>query len=123
MGPKTLTRMIRMRVYSDELVSTDVGTDVGPDLVTLAVGAGSAGAALAARLSEDGEKAVLLVEAGSTGVAVPFSHIPGLVPFNQRGPIDWMFQSVPQRNACRGLNDQVRKEKCRTVHATHLCTH
>ena len=51
---------------------------------------------------------MLLLEAGNTGSGVPYSHIPGLVPLNQLSGIDWAFRTLPQRNACKGLNDQVR---------------
>ena len=59
------------------------------------VGAGSAGSALAYRLSEDPKNSVLLLEAGST--THPFSRIPisfGL--FINRPGVNWRYFSEPE---------------------------
>ncbi|XP_076629978.1 LOW QUALITY PROTEIN: glucose dehydrogenase [FAD, quinone] [Colletes latitarsis] len=72
----------------------------------IVVGAGTAGATLATRLTEHGHK-ILLLEAG--GVAPPFLDIPLLAPLIQNSPFDWQYTTVPQQNACKGLtNNQSR---------------
>ena len=71
------------------------------------VGSGSAGAVLAARLSEDSDVSVLLLEAGSDGQLHPHSHIPGLVPFLQQTSIDWQYKTVPQKYSSGGYFNKV----------------
>lgn len=60
------------------------------------VGAGSAGAALAARLSEDPAVSVLLLEAGAPDRALEL-HVPAAFSKLFRGPYDWSYDTVPQR--------------------------
>ena len=59
------------------------------------VGAGSAGAALAARLSEDPATTVLLLEAGGPDKALEL-HVPAAFSKLFRGPFDWNYDTVPQ---------------------------
>lgn len=59
------------------------------------VGAGSAGAALAARLSEDPSVRVLLLEAGGPDKALEL-HVPAAFSKLFRGPYDWGYDTVPQ---------------------------
>lgn len=65
------------------------------------VGAGSAGAVLANRLSEDPRTTVLLLEAG--GNENLMSDIPIAYQLLQKTKLDWAYQTVPQRHACLGL--------------------
>jgi choline dehydrogenase-like flavoprotein len=66
------------------------------------VGAGTAGCVLAARLSEDRDRSVCLIEAGGSGEHFSV-RIPGTVGIAlSRDEINWRFQSVPQRE----LNDR-----------------
>lgn len=68
------------------------------------VGAGSAGAALASRLSEVEGWRVLLLEAG--GEPPPESYIPALFPILQRGSADWNYFTTSQKHALRGFENQ-----------------
>ena len=68
------------------------------------MGAGSAGATIASRLSET--YTVLLLEAG--GEANPLHSIPMLTaPLGVMPHVDWGFQTVPQKNACLASPEQV----------------
>lgn len=66
---------------------------LGADYIV--VGAGSAGAALAARLSEDPSATVLLLEAGGPDKALEL-HVPAAFSKLFRGPYDWDYDTVPQ---------------------------
>lgn len=66
------------------------------------VGAGSAGATLAARLSENPSIRILLIEAG--GEENLLSTIPVAAFLLQKSKIDWSYESVPQTRAAFGLN-------------------
>lgn len=70
----------------------------------IVVGAGTAGITLTTRLAEHGYK-ILLLEAG--GIAPPFLDIPLLAPLIQNSPYDWQYITIPQQNACKGLNNNV----------------
>ena len=60
------------------------------------VGAGSAGCALAYRLSEDGVNSVIVIEYGGSD-AGPFIQMPGALsfPMNMKR-YDWGFESEPE---------------------------
>jgi choline dehydrogenase len=72
----------------DEAVSTDVA-----DVVI--VGAGSAGAALAARLSEDRHTSVVLLEAGGAATGSSIS-IPAAFAKLFKTDVDWNYETTPQ---------------------------
>jgi len=61
----------------------------------IVVGAGSAGAAVAARLSEDPAVSVLLLEAGPVDRALEL-HVPAAFSKLFRGVYDWNYDTVPQ---------------------------
>ncbi|XP_077519820.1 4-pyridoxate dehydrogenase-like [Amblyomma americanum] len=61
------------------------------------VGAGSAGCALANRLSADASRTVLLLEAG--GLEDSAVQVPFFAPLLQRTSLDWGYGSVPQQNS------------------------
>ncbi|KAF9444132.1 GMC oxidoreductase [Macrolepiota fuliginosa MF-IS2] len=64
------------------------------------VGGGTAGSALAGRLTENPKFDVLVIEAGPTNEGVEDSIIPGLGPKTLSTRYDWNFTTVPQQ----GLN-------------------
>ena len=68
----------------------------------IVVGAGSAGAIVAARLTEDPNISVLLLEAG--GPATVISDMPAQAWNGMVGENDWGYQTVPQKNAGRLCN-------------------
>jgi choline dehydrogenase len=63
------------------------------------VGAGSAGCVLAARLSENPDTSVLLLEAGPPDAADEI-HIPAALNLLFQSTYDWNYQTVPQDRAC-----------------------
>jgi choline dehydrogenase-like flavoprotein len=72
----------------------------------IVVGSGSAGAIVAARLAEDPEVSVLLLEAGGTD-RTTFVRKPGMISLVQqvkqlKNKVDWGFQTAPQAH----LNDR-----------------
>ncbi len=70
--------------------------DLGDAFDFVVVGGGSAGCALAARLSEDPRHKVCLIEAGGSGRGL-VARVPGAIVLAQRSPsLNWRFQSVPQ---------------------------
>lgn len=70
----------------------------------IVVGAGSAGAVLANRLSEDPSVSVLLLEAGGNENLI--SDIPIAYQLLQKTKLDWAYQTTSQRQACFGLVGQ-----------------
>lgn len=71
------------------------GTGDALDADYIVVGAGSAGAAVAARLSEDPSVSVLLLEAGPVDRALEL-HVPAAFSKLFRGRYDWNYDTVPQ---------------------------
>ena len=69
------------------------------------VGAGSAGSVLAARLSEDGDRKVLLLEAGKTFDDNPVFHVPMYAMNLQHTVYDWVYYTEPQAVSQLGLNE------------------
>lgn len=70
----------------------------------IVVGAGSAGAVVANRLSEDPNSQVLLLEAGGHENTITDMPITG--PLAQRTKLDWIYSTVPQNQSCFGFRDR-----------------
>lgn len=70
----------------------------------IVVGAGSAGAVVANRLSEDQHVRVLLLEAG--GNETPLSEVPIMAGGLQQSPLDWAYRTVPQKHCCSALEER-----------------
>lgn len=73
------------------------------------VGSGSAGTVLAARLSENPDHRVLLVEAGESDrerKETPYIDIPALYPLLVNSSVDWGYYSVPQRFSGYAFNNR-----------------
>ncbi len=60
------------------------------------IGAGSAGCAVAARLSENEKTSVLLLEAGPSDVDQQAVHVPAAFPTLFKTELDWDYMSAPQ---------------------------
>ncbi|KAG1692953.1 Glucose dehydrogenase [FAD, quinone] [Nymphon striatum] len=69
------------------------------------LGAGSSGAVVASRLSEDPSVTVLLVEAG--GEEDLLTKVPLLATVAQFSNKDWNFRTTPQTHSCLGLNGRL----------------
>ncbi|XP_071550300.1 glucose dehydrogenase [FAD, quinone] isoform X1 [Panulirus ornatus] len=65
------------------------------------IGAGSAGAVIANRLSEDPTQRVLLLEAG--GDETEISDVPALAGYLQLSKMDWRYKTEPQDSACLAM--------------------
>ena len=66
----------------------------------IVVGAGSAGAALASRLSEDASCRVLCLEAGTEGSGFFWSRIPvGIAKLIDNPAVNWCYRSEPDEGS------------------------
>ncbi|CAG7827285.1 unnamed protein product [Allacma fusca] len=76
--------------------------DYPPVYDYIVVGAGSAGAVVANRLSKNNK--VLLLEAGGVSLTQVPAFVGSLLHWGQH---DWKYQTVPQKHACRGSLNNV----------------
>ena len=72
------------------------------------VGAGSSGAVLANRLSEDPKVRVLLLEAGADDDDMMEIAIPAAATVLQRKPVDWQFRTTNQNNTHQRIHNWPR---------------
>ncbi|KAJ3647816.1 hypothetical protein Zmor_019674 [Zophobas morio] len=68
------------------------------------IGAGTAGAVVATRLSENPKLRIAVIEAG--GEESDFSKIPNMAFNLQFSDMNWGYYSTPQKNCCLGMNNQ-----------------
>ena len=84
---------------------TDVTTaELNDTYDYIIVGGGTAGSVLAARLSEDRNSTVLLLEAGDDYTENAMYHIPSAVGMLQHSDADWQFYREPQDHSLKGMN-------------------
>ncbi|KAL5513517.1 hypothetical protein ACEPAH_3916 [Sanghuangporus vaninii] len=87
----------------------DVSTAESIEHDYIIVGGGTAGLALASRLTENPTMSVLVVEAGSYHDSVPEIDVPGMIGHAVGNPnYDWSFVTVPQKHANNKVVDQPR---------------
>lgn len=67
----------------------------------MVVGGGSAGSVVAARLSEEANVTVALLEAG--GHETQLSQVPGLAMDLQLSEMDWQYRAHPSTTSCLGM--------------------
>lgn len=72
----------------------------------IVVGGGTAGAVMAARLSEDRDKSILLIEAGVDPSVEPNIDIPLMADSFHGTDFDWQYHTVPQKHGCLGHKEQ-----------------
>lgn len=72
----------------------------------IVVGAGSAGAVIASRLSEDPNVNILLVEAGGSELESDTFRVPLKASLAQKTKHDWAYYTVPQKHSQKGMNEQ-----------------
>lgn len=85
----------------------DLEDSVSKEYDFIIVGGGSAGSLVAARLAKDKKSEVLLIEAG--GLPSKLHDIPVTAPMLQRSDCDWQYVTVPQKNACLGLQNKTSR--------------
>jgi choline dehydrogenase len=97
-------RLMSVGIWQDEFVKKDL--EKSYDIII--VGAGSSGAVLASRLTEDADKTVLLLEAGDSpkdeeDIDIPINadHVRG-----EKSKYDWYYQITPQKFSSKGHIDQ-----------------
>ncbi|XP_046386910.1 glucose dehydrogenase [FAD, quinone]-like [Ischnura elegans] len=105
-GSAIFTHLVRTLMTTQCLLADtsiyppDVG-DPSKEYDFIVVGAGSAGAVVASRLSEVPDWNVLLIEAGKDPSVA--SEVPFLFFTTQNTEEDWAYRPVPQEKACLGL--------------------
>lgn len=91
-----------------DLLKEIIKKDLQPVYDYVIVGGGTSGAVLASRLSEDGNRTILLIEAGGYPTTEPDIDVPIFADIvRSSGQFDWRYTTVPQKYACKAHIDQV----------------
>jgi choline dehydrogenase len=91
-------RALHRRFIAKYRIDTDC-TALRASYDYIVVGAGSAGCALAARLSEDSDVSVLLLEAGGSDDLLNI-HVPAAaIKLQRQTDTDWCYETTPQQHA------------------------
>lgn len=69
------------------------------------MGSGSAGSLIAKRLGEIKDDKILVLEAGFLSPSI--LRAPSMGVLLQNTASDWQYHTVPQKEACKGLNKHV----------------
>ena len=69
---------------------------VNDDWDFVVVGGGTTGLVVAARLTEDSQTRVLVLEAGNDHSTDPRVNVPALWPSVLKSDVDWAFETTPQ---------------------------
>ena len=96
------------QVMATSVVQGQGGRSIDASYDYIVVGAGSAGCAVAARLSKDPACRVLLVEAGGADISRPALQSPVLWPSNFGTDVDWAYRTTPQVRAAGRIIDWPR---------------
>ncbi|XP_060069659.1 glucose dehydrogenase [FAD, quinone]-like [Ylistrum balloti] len=98
--------MAAVAYYWGSYQKTDLSTTVlNKTYDYIIVGAGSTGSVIASRLSEDKDISVLLLEAGGQPEENPLIDVPVAAVDTQETEQDWRYYTVPQKNACKAMNE------------------
>lgn len=79
------------------------------------VGGGTSGAVFASRLAEEEDKTILLLEAGGDPTNDPNINIPIFADSVRGTEFDWQYRTVPQKDACKGHIDGVRRKSIKYI--------